>query len=61
MGIFIIMCILAKKNYNELEKTNKSNEEAKKQAEVLIDEINNTVVVLNESNEKNKRKYHYNW
>lgn len=42
IGIFIIMCILAKKNYNELEQTNKSNEEAKKQAEVIIDEINNT-------------------
>lgn len=54
MGIFVIMCFLAKKNYNELEDTNKSNEQAKKQAEKLIDEINNTVVVLNVSNGKIK-------
>ena len=54
MGIFTIMCYLARKNYQQLERINTSNEMAKQHAESLITEINNTIVVLNENNVKTK-------
>lgn len=53
-AIFMIVSILTNKNYKELEEINKKNEEAKKQGELLLNEINNTVVVLNENNSKIK-------
>ena len=54
MGIFVIMCYLAKKNYQQLENINTSNEKAKQHAESLISEINTTMVVLDENNVKTK-------
>lgn len=54
MGIFIIMCYLARRDYQQLENINASNEVAKKNAESLIYKINTTINVLGKNNEKTK-------
>lgn len=54
MGVFTVMSYLSKKNFKELEEISNKNEESKKHSELLLNNINDAIIVLNDSNGKIK-------
>ena len=48
--LFVVMCYLAKKNFEELKEVNNKNEEAKNNVQILLGNIKETIGVLDNNN-----------